>query len=195
VQFGSSATQEFSMSSLPPTFAAEPDERPQDQVLAAPDNFETSPGSVTLETSQPQELLLDISACADEHDGRNLKGVPEFLIGCAKRRGDLSELKFELRAEMQNIGTARPRSDSYPFDYIVFRRQRWTVQVKSTYIKEGNGYYLTVNTSRRRYKRGDFDFLAALVVPWTFGTSSHSTRSRTAGAYACIPKINVGEQG
>jgi hypothetical protein len=87
------------------------------------------------------------------------------IFRAPKRRGELSELAFDYRAASVGLGLSRPDGDSQPFDRIVTRRSMYRVQIKSTRHMHGNAYHLVVHRGGRPYRRGEYDFLAAHIVP------------------------------
>jgi hypothetical protein len=86
-----------------------------------------------------------------------------------KRRGELAELRFLLRAAEEGIAVSKPYGDSERFDFVVGSRQPlYRVQVRSTRILNNTGAYVcrfTHGPLLLRYSRHDFDFLALYVVP------------------------------
>jgi PD-(D/E)XK nuclease superfamily protein len=86
-----------------------------------------------------------------------------------KRRGEWSELQFMARAAKNGLRLAKPWGDSSRYDVVVETGGHFVrVQVKSTANRQPNGGYVCgVHPCPRSelYKRGDFDFLAAYVIP------------------------------
>lgn len=103
-----------------------------------------------------------------------------------KRRGELAELAFSLRALTLGFGVSRPFGDSERYDVIIDSRSLipsrrrlpenadpnpplWRVQVKCT-TQQVEGMY-RLNAHRRiggravAYKLGEIHFLAAYVIP------------------------------
>ncbi len=88
---------------------------------------------------------------------------------CAKQQGELAEILFLHKAASLGLVVAKPWGDSLPFDFLVGRRNGrfWRVQVKSTTVPHYHGYRVMClrAAGRKRYHRGDIDFLAAYIVP------------------------------
>jgi hypothetical protein len=86
-----------------------------------------------------------------------------------KRRGEWCELQFMARAAKEGLRMAKPWGDSSRYDVVVetggdFLR----VQVKSTINRQPNGGYVCgvhPSPNGELYKQGDFDFLAAYLIP------------------------------
>jgi PD-(D/E)XK endonuclease len=91
------------------------------------------------------------------------------LIKNCKRRGEWSELQFMARAANEGLRLAKPWGDSSRYDVIVESGGQFVrVQVKSTANRQPNGAYVCgvhPSPGSELYKRGDFDFLAAYVIP------------------------------
>jgi PD-(D/E)XK endonuclease len=86
-----------------------------------------------------------------------------------KRRGEWSELQFMARAAKEGLRVAKPWGDSSRYDVVVETGGGFvSVQVKSTANRQPNGGYVCgvhPSPGSELYKRGDFDFLAAYIVP------------------------------
>jgi hypothetical protein len=82
-----------------------------------------------------------------------------------KRRGEIAELAFLLKAVSLGFGVAKPWGDSDRFDFILHCEGRlWRVQVKSAwcgppYRIKGSG------VSNRPYTAAELDFVAGYIVP------------------------------
>ena len=82
-----------------------------------------------------------------------------------KRRGEIAELAFLLKAVSLGFGVAKPWGDSDRFDFILHCEGRlWRVQVKSAwcgppYQIKGAGY------GNRPYTAAELDFVAAYIIP------------------------------
>lgn len=96
------------------------------------------------------------------------------LLQHPKRRGEWVELNFMTRVAGLDLQVLKPWGDSARYDVGVERRRRgWRsrkVQVKSTMCRakgSGRSYVCSVhpNQNGRAYRRGEFDFLAAYVIP------------------------------
>jgi len=88
----------------------------------------------------------------------------------SKRKGELSEAAFLLKATSLGFGVAKPWGDSERYDFILDSRERlWRVQVKSVGTLRDRAYY--VNAQRRigrgvvPYAPSEIDFLVAHVIP------------------------------
>lgn len=85
-----------------------------------------------------------------------------------KRRGELAELRFLLRAAEAGFTVSKPYGDSARFDFIVGDRFPARVQVRSSGSRRGSSFKCTLSHSKPpvRYVAGDFDFLAVYIVPF-----------------------------
>jgi hypothetical protein len=81
-----------------------------------------------------------------------------------KRRGEVAELAFMLRATSLGFGVAKPWGDSDHYDFIVTTGQLfWRVQVKSTWSPQC--YQVNARVSSGvAYAPGEIDFLVAYIV-------------------------------
>src|SRR5579863_4920277 len=86
-----------------------------------------------------------------------------------KRRGEWSELQFMARAAKEGLRLAKPWGDSSRYDVVVETGGHFVrVQVKSTANRQPNGGYVCgvhPSAGSGLYKQGDFDFLAAYIIP------------------------------
>jgi hypothetical protein len=91
----------------------------------------------------------------------------KIRIKNCKRRGEWAELQFIAAAAKHGLQVFHPWGDSASYDAVIETHGRFVrVQVKSTSYRRPEGCYkCNVRPARGRYKRGDFDFLAAYVVP------------------------------
>lgn len=93
------------------------------------------------------------------------------LIRNPKRRGEWVELKFMERAAGLELQVYKPWGDSARYDVgVEWRGRQWKVQVKSTMClsKHSTHSYVCAvhpNQKGRPYRRKEFDFLAAYVIP------------------------------
>jgi hypothetical protein len=94
------------------------------------------------------------------------KSIKIRIKNC-KRRGEWAELQFIAAAAKHGLQVFHPWGDSASYDAVIETHGRFVrVQVKSTSYRRPEGCYkCNVRPARGRYKRGDFDFLAAYVVP------------------------------
>jgi len=88
--------------------------------------------------------------------------------GC-KKRGELAEMAFILKAESLGFEVAKPYGESNRYDFIVRSGQRfWKVQVKSSSYRGGGGYLLhaerTLHGQQIPYTTDEIDFLVAYIV-------------------------------
>jgi hypothetical protein len=89
--------------------------------------------------------------------------------GC-KKRGELAEMAFMLKAESLGFEVAKPYGENNRYDFVLRSGQRfWKVQVKSS-SHSGWGGYL-VHAERRRdgkivpYTPDEIDFMVVYIVP------------------------------
>lgn len=90
------------------------------------------------------------------------------IIKDNKRRGEWAESVFMARAAENGLPVSRPLGESGSFDCVVGRPGRFVaVQVKCTMakLKAGKGYVCAVKSNNKTYRAGDFDFVAAYVIP------------------------------
>lgn len=93
------------------------------------------------------------------------------VIDNPKERGEWAELQFMAKAAGQGLRVAKAWGDSARYDVVVESGGRLLrVQVKSTVCRSKSSrrsYVCTVhpNLRTRPYARGEFDFLAAYVIP------------------------------
>jgi len=97
--------------------------------------------------------------------------APASLTGrYAKRKGELAELQFTLKAASLGFAVSRPYGDSEPYDLVVGSGSRLLrIQVKSVFTTARWGYSVAVARKRRhrhiQYSADEIDFIAAYVVP------------------------------
>jgi hypothetical protein len=85
-----------------------------------------------------------------------------------KRRGEWAELEFIAAAAKRDLRVSKPLGDSASYDAVIETHGHFVrVQVKSTTcLRPGNLYKCNIRHSiDQPYKRRDFDFLAAYVIP------------------------------
>ena len=90
------------------------------------------------------------------------------IIRDNKKRGVWAESVFVARATERGLQVSRPFVESGPFDCVVGTSGKFlAVQVKCTIAKlhSAKGYVCTVRNNNKKYRAGDFDFLAAYVIP------------------------------
>ena len=87
-----------------------------------------------------------------------------------KRRGELAEMAFHLKATQMEFRVFKPYGDSERYDFILDSGKRlWSVQVKSTTTILNGRYH--VNSHRRTngsvvaYTPSEIDILVAYIIP------------------------------
>jgi hypothetical protein len=86
----------------------------------------------------------------------------------AKRRGEIAEAAFLLKAASLGFSVAKPWGDSDRYDFILDNgRRTWRVQVKSAHTSSLHGYTLHAcgKVKSRPYTAREIDFLVGYVVP------------------------------
>jgi hypothetical protein len=86
----------------------------------------------------------------------------------AKRRGEIAEAAFLLKAASLGFSVAKPWGDSDRYDFILDNgRRTWRVQVKSAHTSSLRGYTLHAcgKVQSRPYTAREIDFLVGYVVP------------------------------
>jgi hypothetical protein len=87
-----------------------------------------------------------------------------------KRRGELSEAAFVLKAAGLAFGVAKPWGDSERYDFILDSGRRlWRLQLKCTQALRARGYdvqpiYSIYGQGKRVYTANDIDVLVAHIV-------------------------------
>jgi len=106
--------------------------------------------------------------------GRTERPHIRFLrLACArhgptKRRGEVAEAAFLLKAATLGFSVAKPSGESDRYDFILDNGARtWRVQVKSAHCDGKTGYSLHAcgNVQSRTYTAADIDFFVAYIVP------------------------------
>jgi hypothetical protein len=88
------------------------------------------------------------------------------IIKDPKARGEWVESVFMSRANEHGLAVSKPWGESSSYDFVIGRPGRFVgVQVKSTVAESGVGYSCAVKKNNKAYSRGEFDFLAAYVIP------------------------------
>lgn len=83
-----------------------------------------------------------------------------------KRRGEWAEIRFMARAAEHGLVVTKPWGDSAHYDFAVECKGRFLrVQVKSTMRRISNSFLVRLHGSEGRYSLGDFDFVAAYIIP------------------------------
>lgn len=89
--------------------------------------------------------------------------------GC-KKRGELAEMAFILKAESLGFEVAKPYGESNRYDFVLRSGQQfWKVQVKSSSYCGWGGYMVhaerTLHGKQIPYTTDEIDFLVVYVVP------------------------------
>ena len=88
-----------------------------------------------------------------------------------KRKGELAEAAFLLKAQSMGFRVARPWGDSERYDFILDSGARlWRVQLKSTEVLHSRGYevqpiYGVYGRGKSGYTAGDIDVLVVWIAP------------------------------
>jgi hypothetical protein len=132
---------------------------------------------------RPQASRPDsVSSNPNPHDTQpQLKPTPQLARRSpirqefnTKRRGELAELAFTLKAASLRFAVAKPYGDSERYDFILDSRARrphtlWRVQVKCTASILEGFYHLPVQRKSGGkavpYCSHEIDFFAAYIVP------------------------------
>ena len=96
------------------------------------------------------------------------RAQPRDLRLSPKRRGEIAEAAFLLKAASLGFSVAKPWGESDRYDFIVDSGARsWRVQVKSAHTSAIHGYtfHACGNVHSRRYTARDIDFIVGYVVP------------------------------
>ena len=111
-------------------------------------------------------MTIDPSAPPESRPGR--RASPSLNPKLAKRKGELAELVFVLKAISLGFPVSKPFGDSEPYDLIVEDRGRLIrIQVKSAYTSTRHGYSIGTlhNGQTAQYVPGEVDFIAGYVAP------------------------------
>lgn len=102
---------------------------------------------------------------AGDVDVKYLLSQSQELQLPVKRRGEIAELAFLLKAISLGFGVAKPWGDSDRFDFILsYRQLLWRVQVKSAWV--GPPYRIKTSGVRNiAYTAEDIDFIVAYIIP------------------------------
>lgn len=135
------------------------------------------PRNDNLDSLTYEEILERISRILDELAQRRFtisasigEGEPDLSEFTRMELGYLGERAFEHVAARNLVGTARPNMEGLPFDSVAIVRRKlyrlYKIQVRCTAYEENGIYNVSLRHSGgKKYQRGDFDFLAVLVVP------------------------------
>lgn len=89
-----------------------------------------------------------------------------------KRKGELAELVFVLKAASLGLAVCKPYGESLPFDFVVANGcHLLRIQVKSTFTAKNRGHTIHVGFRgrglwHRPYTPDDIDFIAAYVAAY-----------------------------
>ena len=92
----------------------------------------------------------------------------KIKIKNGKRRGEWAELQFIAAAAKHGLQVFNPWGESSTYDAVIETHGHFVrVQIKSTTSRRSGGWYCchVHPASGLPYKRGDFDYLAAYVIP------------------------------
>jgi hypothetical protein len=110
------------------------------------------------------------------------------IIKDPKARGEWVESVFVARASGHGLAVSKPWGESRSYDFVIGRPGRFVgVQVKSTVAESGVGYSCAVKKNNKAYSRGEFDFLAAYVIPqdvWYIIPASKIEGKESVGLYS-----------
>lgn len=86
-----------------------------------------------------------------------------------KRRGEWAELQFMAKAAKFGLRISRPWGEMARYDMVIETGGHFVrVQIKSTISRRAEGFYMCgvkPSNTGKPYQRGEFDFLAAYVIP------------------------------
>jgi hypothetical protein len=90
------------------------------------------------------------------------------MMSHAKRRGEWAELQFMAKAAKLGLRISKPWGECR-YDVVVESGGRFIrIQVKSTICRRRKGIYacsVKPSPTSRPYRRGEFDFVAAYLIP------------------------------
>jgi len=121
-------------------------------------------------------FCLGKELCEAERDSSDVRGkaarkrAEQSQNRSCKRRGELAELAFALKAASLGFRVSKPYGDSDPYDFAVDCGSRiWKVQVKSSSHLHQGAYFISSQRCCHGvaipYKESEIDFLAAYVCP------------------------------
>lgn len=100
---------------------------------------------------------------------RRLTGKDSSVL-YPKRRGELAELIFILKAATLGLAVSKPFGDSLPYDVVIESHHRLLrIQIKASFVSSRAGYCINVGTrgdapGRHFYTPDEVDYIAAYVV-------------------------------
>ena len=88
-----------------------------------------------------------------------------------KRKGELAELIFALKAASLGLGVCKPYGENLPFDFVVATEERLLrVQVKSVFTRNRREYFIRTGNPgvgrRRQYTSKNVDFIVAYLAAY-----------------------------
>ena len=115
------------------------------------------------------------------------------IIKNPKKRGEWVELVFAMRVIELGLWLARPWGDSSGYDFTVdLGRRVVRVQVKCTISRaRTEGYYCSLKTRNKPYKKNSFDFVAAYVIPEDVWYIIPEKKVRGMFGVALYPKLET----
>jgi hypothetical protein len=91
------------------------------------------------------------------------------MMNNCKRRGEWAELQFMAKAAKFGLLISKPWGEMARYDMVIEAGERFVrVQVKSTISRRDGLYYMCgvkPSNTGKPYQLGEFDFLAAYVIP------------------------------
>jgi hypothetical protein len=92
------------------------------------------------------------------------------MMSNCKRRGEWAELQFMAKAAKFGLRISKPWGEMARYDMVIDAGGRFVrVQIKSTISKRSGGLYylcgLRTGNAEKPYQRGEFDFVAAYIIP------------------------------
>jgi hypothetical protein len=92
------------------------------------------------------------------------------MMGNCKSRGEWAELQFMAKAAKFGLRILKPWGEMARYDMVIDNDGRLVrVQIKSTMSKRSGGLYYLCNLRtgnvKKSYQKGEFDFVAAYVIP------------------------------
>jgi hypothetical protein len=131
------------------------------------------PAHSTLMTENSDDsIILHLSQQSAQHSAQHSAQRQSALCMAkySKRKGEMAELVFALKAISMGFSVSKPFGDSDPYDLVVESHGRLLrIQVKSVFTTNRWGYSVTVARNRLHrpgelYTAQEIDFLAAYVV-------------------------------
>jgi hypothetical protein len=120
---------------------------------------------------EPAHSTLMTENSAASTKPQSIRRRPKALTtSYSKRKGEMAELIFAVKAASMGLAVSKPYGDSEPYDLVVEHKGRLLrIQVKSVFTTTRWGYSVAVARKRLRhhvrYSALEIDFIAAYVVP------------------------------